>query len=57
MKTAICVWSLAALLTGCSTFKVKPTLGVTYDLFSKQAKFEFSLAPGSKGKAVVPPVK
>jgi len=43
------------LLTGCST--LKPTLGLTYDLFSRQAKVEFSLAPGSKGKNVVPPEK
>lgn len=45
------------LVCGCSTFKMTPKVGVTYDLFSNQAKFEFSLAPGSKGKNVVPLAK
>jgi hypothetical protein len=40
------------LMCGCAT--LKPNIGFSYDIFSKQAKFEFNLAPGSKGKGVVP---
>jgi hypothetical protein len=42
-------------LAGCTS--LKPKVGLTYDLFSNQAKLEFSLAPGSKGKSVVPTQK
>lgn len=40
------------VLCGCAT--LKPKVGLSYDIFSRQAKFEFSLAPGSQGKGVVP---
>lgn len=52
IRVSVLLFCLVAC--GCSTLKLTPKVGVTYDLFSNQAKFEFSLAPGSKGKNVAP---